>query len=118
MGRLYRSQLHGNRGREVEQYKGHHGPITAIHYHPAGPGGVSNSLVHLALTSSVDWTVKLWSQQLSELEAKIQPIQTLASASTDYMYATTKCTIYVNDEAFVCCPLLLVMSTVMSTVDG
>ena len=38
-------------------YKGHGGPVTAIHFHPlSGPVDFSEML----LTSSVDWTVQLW----------------------------------------------------------
>ncbi|KAL1405096.1 hypothetical protein Q8F55_008719 [Vanrija albida] len=38
-------------------YRGHAGPVTGIHFHPsAGPIDFSD----LFLTSSVDWTVKLW----------------------------------------------------------
>lgn len=38
-------------------YRGHAGPVTGIHFHPsAGPFDFSD----LFLTSSVDWTVKLW----------------------------------------------------------
>lgn len=40
-----------------EVWRGHSGPITGIDFHP-GEGGVD--LSDLVLTSSVDWTVKLW----------------------------------------------------------
>lgn len=38
-------------------YRGHAGPVTGLHFHP-GTGSVN--LSDLFLTSSVDWTVKLW----------------------------------------------------------
>jgi dynein intermediate chain len=38
-------------------YRGHSGPITGIHFHPSS-GSIDFS--DLFLTSSVDWTVKLW----------------------------------------------------------
>ena len=38
-------------------YRGHAGPITGIHFHPS-TGSIDFS--DLFLTSSVDWTVKLW----------------------------------------------------------
>ena len=37
-----------------DAYKGHYGMITGLHFHPQG------SFSELFLTSSVDWTVKLW----------------------------------------------------------
>ena len=38
-------------------YRGHAGPVTGLHFHP-GTGPID--LSDLFLTSSVDWTVKLW----------------------------------------------------------
>lgn len=40
-----------------EAYRGHAAPVTGIHFHP-GTGSIDFS--NLFLTSSVDWTVKLW----------------------------------------------------------
>ncbi|OWZ76718.1 dynein intermediate chain, cytosolic [Cryptococcus neoformans Bt85] len=40
-----------------EVYRGHAAPVTGIHFHP-GTGSIDFS--DLFLTSSVDWTVKLW----------------------------------------------------------
>jgi hypothetical protein len=43
-------------------YNGHWGPITGLDFHPmAGPVDFSD----LFLTSSVDWTVKLWKSKVS-----------------------------------------------------
>ena len=40
-----------------DTYKGHFGPVTSVHYHPAnGPADFSN----LVLSTSTDWTAKLW----------------------------------------------------------
>lgn len=47
-----------------EIFEGHHGPITGIHCHTAA-GSVDFS--HLFLTSSFDWTVKLWSTKVPQL---------------------------------------------------
>lgn len=44
-----------------EMFEGHHGPITGIHCHTA-PGPLDFS--HLFVTSSFDWTVKLWSTKV------------------------------------------------------
>lgn len=38
-------------------YRGHAGPVTGLHFHPSSG---SIDLSDLFLTSSVDWTVKLW----------------------------------------------------------
>ena len=44
-----------------EMFEGHHGPITGLHCHTAaGPLDFS----HLFVTSSFDWTVKLWSTKV------------------------------------------------------
>lgn len=44
-----------------EQYSGHRGPITALDFHPAhGPVDFSDYF----LTSSVDWSVKLWNKKV------------------------------------------------------
>ncbi|KAM9487293.1 dynein, cytoplasmic 1, intermediate chain 2a isoform 2-T3 [Clarias gariepinus] len=57
-GSVYTSCRHGSKAGISEMFEGHHGPITGIHCHTAA-GSVDFS--HLFLTSSFDWTVKLWS---------------------------------------------------------
>ncbi|ORY31677.1 WD40-repeat-containing domain protein [Naematelia encephala] len=47
----------GLNGSPENMYKGHAGPVTGLHFHP-GTGGIDFS--DLFLSSSVDWTVKLW----------------------------------------------------------
>jgi dynein intermediate chain len=42
------------------EYRGHAGPVTGLDFHP-GTGSIDFS--DLFLTSSVDWTVKLWSKK-------------------------------------------------------
>lgn len=42
-------------------FEGHHGPITGLSCHTA-PGPLDFS--HLFVTSSFDWTVKLWSTKV------------------------------------------------------
>lgn len=44
-------------------FEGHQGPITGIHCH-AAVGAVDFS--HLFVTSSFDWTVKLWTTKVSK----------------------------------------------------
>ncbi|RXN39271.1 cytoplasmic dynein 1 intermediate chain 2-like isoform X1 [Labeo rohita] len=52
-GSVYTACRHGS-----EMFEGHHGPITGLDCHTAaGPVDFS----HLFVTSSFDWTVKLWS---------------------------------------------------------
>uniref|UniRef100_A0AAQ6ARA4 Dynein, cytoplasmic 1, intermediate chain 2a n=1 Tax=Amphiprion ocellaris TaxID=80972 RepID=A0AAQ6ARA4_AMPOC len=56
-GSVYMSCRHGSKAGISEMFEGHHGPITGIHCHTAaGPLDFSN----LFVTSSFDWTVKLW----------------------------------------------------------
>uniref|UniRef100_A0A8C3ATH9 Dynein cytoplasmic 1 intermediate chain 2 n=1 Tax=Cyclopterus lumpus TaxID=8103 RepID=A0A8C3ATH9_CYCLU len=57
-GSVYMSCRHGSKAGISEMFEGHHGPITGINCHTAaGPLDFS----HLFVTSSFDWTVKLWS---------------------------------------------------------
>eukprot|EP00735_Rhodelphis_limneticus_P006329 TRINITY_DN18719_c0_g1::TRINITY_DN18719_c0_g1_i1::g.20371::m.20371 TRINITY_DN18719_c0_g1::TRINITY_DN18719_c0_g1_i1::g.20371 ORF type:complete len:623 (+),score=179.65,sp/O88487/DC1I2_MOUSE/33.52/1e-81,WD40/PF00400.27/71,WD40/PF00400.27/5.5e+03,WD40/PF00400.27/2.6,WD40/PF00400.27/38,WD40/PF00400.27/3.1e-08,WD40/PF00400.27/31,WD40/PF00400.27/0.23,PQQ_3/PF13570.1/1.5e+02,PQQ_3/PF13570.1/2.4e+03,PQQ_3/PF13570.1/0.14,PQQ_3/PF13570.1/3.2e+02,NSP11/PF06471.7/0.054 TRINITY_DN18719_c0_g1_i1:17-1885(+) len=51
-------------GTMVHRYDGHNGPITSLHFHPPPPeskGEASEDFSHLFLSSSMDWTVSLWS---------------------------------------------------------
>ncbi|XP_072755505.1 cytoplasmic dynein 1 intermediate chain isoform X4 [Anoplolepis gracilipes] len=57
-GTVYSACRHGNRAGLTETYEGHQGPVTGISAH-AVQGGIDFS--HLFLTSSLDWTIKLWS---------------------------------------------------------
>uniref|UniRef100_A0A4W5K1A6 Cytoplasmic dynein 1 intermediate chain 2 n=1 Tax=Hucho hucho TaxID=62062 RepID=A0A4W5K1A6_9TELE len=57
-GSVYMACRHGSKAGISEMFEGHHGPITGIDCHTAtGPVDFS----HLFVTSSFDWTVKLWS---------------------------------------------------------
>ncbi|XP_029166280.1 cytoplasmic dynein 1 intermediate chain isoform X9 [Nylanderia fulva] len=57
-GTVYSACRHGSRAGLTETYEGHQGPVTGISAH-AVQGGIDFS--HLFLTSSLDWTIKLWS---------------------------------------------------------
>ncbi|XP_008206520.1 cytoplasmic dynein 1 intermediate chain isoform X23 [Nasonia vitripennis] len=57
-GTVYSACRHGTRAGVTETYEGHQGPITGVDTH-AVPGGIDFS--HLFLSSSLDWTIKLWS---------------------------------------------------------
>ncbi|CAG0920489.1 unnamed protein product [Notodromas monacha] len=61
-GTLYSGCRHGSKTGILESYEGHHGPVTGLDPHP-GSSLFSSApdLSHLFLTSSFDWTVKLWS---------------------------------------------------------
>ncbi|XP_052454868.1 cytoplasmic dynein 1 intermediate chain 2 isoform X8 [Carassius gibelio] len=57
-GSVYSACRHGSKAGISEMFEGHHGPITGLDCHTAaGPVDFS----HLFVTSSFDWTVKLWS---------------------------------------------------------
>jgi len=62
-GTIYSAGRHGPRAGIVDTYEGHQGPIRGMDCHNSqGPIDFS----HLFLTSSVDWTVKLWSLKESK----------------------------------------------------
>ncbi|XP_035385351.1 cytoplasmic dynein 1 intermediate chain 1 isoform X3 [Electrophorus electricus] len=57
-GTVYTASRHGSKAGICEMFEGHQGPVTGISCHSAvGPIDFS----HLFVTSSFDWTVKLWS---------------------------------------------------------
>ncbi|XP_015213399.2 cytoplasmic dynein 1 intermediate chain 1 isoform X6 [Lepisosteus oculatus] len=56
-GTVYTASRHGSKAGIGEMFEGHQGPVTGISCHNAvGPIDFS----HLFVTSSFDWTVKLW----------------------------------------------------------
>ncbi|XP_043519080.1 cytoplasmic dynein 1 intermediate chain-like isoform X32 [Frieseomelitta varia] len=57
-GTVYSACRHGTKAGVLDSYEGHQGPVTGISAH-AVQGGIDFS--HLFLTSSIDWTIKLWS---------------------------------------------------------
>ncbi|KAJ3591769.1 hypothetical protein NHX12_006901 [Muraenolepis orangiensis] len=75
-GSVYMSCRHGSKAGISEMFEGHHGPITGIHCHTA-PGPLDFS--HLFVTSSFDWTVKLWSTKSNK------PLYSFEDNS-DYVY--------------------------------
>lgn len=54
---------HGTKAGVLDSYESHQGPVTGISTH-AVQGGIDFS--HLFLTSSIDWTIKLWSLKESK----------------------------------------------------
>lgn len=71
---------------QYDVYKGHSGPIMGLHFHPlVGPIGFFD----LFLTSSVDWTVKLWrAKSLAKPSTTAHTISPLYSfdEADDYVY--------------------------------
>ncbi|XP_076290159.1 cytoplasmic dynein 1 intermediate chain short wing isoform X25 [Lasioglossum baleicum] len=57
-GTVYSACRHGTKAGVLETYEGHQGPVTGVSAH-AEQAGIDFS--HLFLTSSIDWTIKLWS---------------------------------------------------------
>jgi len=50
---------------EVKSIKAHHGPITSMEFHPGG-NRVPKTISDTFLTSSFDWTVKLWDHRTDQ----------------------------------------------------
>ncbi|KAK7582123.1 hypothetical protein V9T40_013568 [Parthenolecanium corni] len=59
-GTVYSACRHGNKAGVLDMYEGHHAPITGIDTHMVQTG---ISFSHLFLTSSFDWTIKLWNMK-------------------------------------------------------
>lgn len=70
-------------------YRGHAGPVTSLDFHP-NTGSIDFS--DLFLTTSVDWTVKLWrsrpsgkSAKSASLDPEVRPLQSFEEAD-DYVF--------------------------------
>ncbi|XP_035379927.1 cytoplasmic dynein 1 intermediate chain 2 isoform X2 [Electrophorus electricus] len=75
-GTVYTACRHGSKAGIGEMFEGHQGPVTGLSCHcAAGPVDFS----HLFVTSSFDWTVKLWSTR------NIKPLYSFEDNS-DYVY--------------------------------
>ncbi len=57
-GAVYTACRHGSRAGVMDVFEGHQAPVTGLATHPA-TGNIDFG--HLFVTSSMDWTVKLWS---------------------------------------------------------
>merc|ERR1711994_1048079 len=57
-GTVYTACRHGSRAGILDSFEGHAAPVTGLSTHN-GQGSIDFG--HLFLTSSIDWTVKLWS---------------------------------------------------------
>ncbi|XP_077374394.1 dynein, cytoplasmic 1, intermediate chain 2a-like isoform X4 [Festucalex cinctus] len=75
-GSVYTACRHGSKAGITEVFEGHHGPVTGLSCHmAAGPVDFS----HLFISSSFDWTVKLWSTKST------RPLYSFED-SCDYVY--------------------------------
>uniref|UniRef100_A0A803JRX9 Dynein cytoplasmic 1 intermediate chain 1 n=1 Tax=Xenopus tropicalis TaxID=8364 RepID=A0A803JRX9_XENTR len=68
-GTVYTACRHGSKAGISEVFEGHQGPVTGINCHNAvGPIDFS----HLFLTSSFDWTVKLWTTKVPTASTAVE----------------------------------------------
>ncbi|KAG1047948.1 hypothetical protein G6F46_003186 [Rhizopus delemar] len=90
-GNIYQANRYDRAGSKAginqhDTYRGHHGMVTGLDFHPLhGPVDFSD----LYLTSSVDWTVKLWrAKSISKTSTQPTPITPLYSFehADDYIY--------------------------------
>ena len=105
-GCIYAAQVHGQKSGHLKKYEGHYGPITSVMFHPGSTGGGSSSgsssgevnvddlnaladhsgrAKSLLLSSSVDWTVRLWSHQPRDGQHPLREVANFRSAR-DYVY--------------------------------
>ncbi|KAM9458884.1 cytoplasmic dynein 1 intermediate chain 2-like isoform 9-T13 [Salvelinus alpinus] len=75
-GSVYTACRHGSKAGISDVFEGHHGPVTGLSCHSAG-GPVDFS--HLFISSSFDWTVKLWTTKST------RPLYSFED-SCDYVY--------------------------------
>jgi len=79
-GTLYKAKLYDRAGIYEDIARAHDAPITNVHFNPFNK--ITNSSVNISdlfLTSSYDWTCKLWSSKMS------RPLLLFESAK-DYVY--------------------------------
>ncbi|XP_028927075.1 cytoplasmic dynein 1 intermediate chain 1 isoform X3 [Ornithorhynchus anatinus] len=90
-GTVYTACRHGSKAGIGEVFEGHQGPVTGINCHMAvGPVDFS----HLFITSSFDWTVKLWTPKVPTASVAIEG----ASALNRVRWAQTGKEVAVGDS--------------------
>ncbi|KAH8868822.1 Cytoplasmic dynein 1 intermediate chain [Schistosoma japonicum] len=93
-GRAYAGSRHGNQAGISDAFEGHQAPITSISSHPLRD---SITLSPLFLTTSLDWSVKLWSVKETRLicsfeEASDYVFDAHWSPIHPALFATVDCT--------------------------
>ena len=86
-GKVYKARLHDPKENEriYEVVHAHDAPMTSIQFHPSmQSASTASTSSDLYLTSSYDWTVKVWSNKLS------RPLYTFETAR-DYVYSASWC---------------------------
>ncbi|CAG8496009.1 23735_t:CDS:10 [Dentiscutata erythropus] len=91
-GNIYQANRRGRPGgkagiNQYDFYKGHWGPVTGLHFHPNNND--TDEFSDLFLTSSVDWTIKLWrAKSFLKQPTSLQIITPLHSfdCADDYVY--------------------------------
>ena len=76
-GTVYSACRHGAKAGIQDVFEGHQGPVTAVDFHAASSTQCDFS--HLFLTSSFDWTFKLWSMK------ETKPVYSFEDGN-DYLY--------------------------------
>eukprot|EP00923_Selenidium_pygospionis_P053245 GHVN01092244.1.p1 GENE.GHVN01092244.1~~GHVN01092244.1.p1 ORF type:complete len:671 (+),score=141.94 GHVN01092244.1:79-2013(+) len=78
-GALFQAQIHGGKAGISETYEAHYAPVTSVHWHPT-IDSQSIDFTDLLLSTSFDWTVKLWAPKSIQ-----RPIHSF-EMSEDYVY--------------------------------
>jgi len=86
-GAVYQAFRHGSKNGVYERFDGHHGPVTAIDFHPMNSSSnmPGTDFSDLFITSSTDWTCKLWNQKVPS-----KPTYSFEDAG-DYVYDVRWC---------------------------